>query len=398
MGRNQVTLTFAGDAEKLTKAFQKVQTEAKDTETAIKTMGDGTGRAFDGFRNRAARASDGLDRISDSADRSEQRIVGMRDGITGTKDLMEGWRTGSMELVLTGFADLASSVANFAGPVLGRLAAATGLTTLATKAQAAAQTVLNAVMNANPYVKVALVLAALAAAVVVAYQRSETFRSIVKAAFDAVAGAAERVKDAGQAVLDKLLALYNSPAANAVKSLLTGAFNGAANAVESVRDAVGAVMDKVEAASKNKAAQLLKDAFVKYFTLMLTPIRLVATAIDGVIGKIQWAIDKLSALRNMLHTKVDQKKVQERLYGGTIPGRNANGGLITSRQLSYVGEQGPELILPLNRPTRARQLMDQAGIGGQVVINVNGATVRDQSDIDRLAMAIGQRVAMAGAF
>jgi hypothetical protein len=49
-----------------------------------------------------------------------------------------------------------------------------------------AQWALNAAMAANPFVLVALLLAALVAGLVIAYQRSTTFRNIVNAAFNAV--------------------------------------------------------------------------------------------------------------------------------------------------------------------------------------------------------------------
>lgn len=56
----------------------------------------------------------------------------------------------------------------------------------ATRVWAAAQAALNLVMRANPFILVATLLVALGAALVLAYQRSETFRNIVNGAFNAV--------------------------------------------------------------------------------------------------------------------------------------------------------------------------------------------------------------------
>jgi hypothetical protein len=56
----------------------------------------------------------------------------------------------------------------------------------ATRAWAAAQLIFNAVMAANPIGIVIALIIALAAAVVIAYQKSETFRSIVQAVWSAV--------------------------------------------------------------------------------------------------------------------------------------------------------------------------------------------------------------------
>lgn len=65
------------------------------------------------------------------------------------------------------------------------------ITTALTKAWAAVQLLLNAVLTANPIGLVIVALVALAAGLVVAYQRSETFRQIVQAALAAVRSAAQ---------------------------------------------------------------------------------------------------------------------------------------------------------------------------------------------------------------
>lgn len=67
--------------------------------------------------------------------------------------------------------------------------------TVASKAMAAAQWALNAAMSANPIGLVVLAIVALVAIFVVAYKKSETFRSIVTGAFSAVKDAAGAVKD-----------------------------------------------------------------------------------------------------------------------------------------------------------------------------------------------------------
>lgn len=65
----------------------------------------------------------------------------------------------------------------------------TKVTTFFTNAWAVAQGILNAVMALNPFVLVAIALAALVAGIIVAYNKSETFRNIVQAAFKAVGNA-----------------------------------------------------------------------------------------------------------------------------------------------------------------------------------------------------------------
>ncbi|MGW6754531.1 phage tail tape measure protein [Streptomyces sp. NPDC055006] len=62
--------------------------------------------------------------------------------------------------------------------------------TLITQGWAAAQALLNAIMNLNPFVLVAIAIAALVAAIIMAYKHSETFRAIVQAAWDGIKTAA----------------------------------------------------------------------------------------------------------------------------------------------------------------------------------------------------------------
>lgn len=62
--------------------------------------------------------------------------------------------------------------------------------TAVTNGFAIAQGLLNAVMALNPFVLVAIALVALGAALVIAYKKSETFRTIVQAAFKAISVAA----------------------------------------------------------------------------------------------------------------------------------------------------------------------------------------------------------------
>jgi hypothetical protein len=53
--------------------------------------------------------------------------------------------------------------------------------------------------------------------------------------------------------------------------------------------------------------------------------------------------------------------------------RFAQGGVVSSPTVGVFGEAGPEAIIPLNKPARAAQVMQQAGLAaGQTVINYNG--------------------------
>lgn len=164
-GGNTVELKFAGDARSLNRTFDDVGKHSKD-------MAEDVGRS-----GRDVKGS--IETMADGADRGEQRIIGLRDAFTGTGDVMQGFASGNIVQVLTGFADLASSVANFAGPVIAKLLEKIGLVTIATEAETGAQVGLNTAMSLNPIGIVVIALAALAAGFFIAYQKSETFRNAV---------------------------------------------------------------------------------------------------------------------------------------------------------------------------------------------------------------------------
>lgn len=99
MGKNQVTLTFAGETKDIESSFDKVGRSAK-------RMGDDTSSSFD--------------RVGDSADRLDTRAMGFRDTMTGVEDtsrgfseIMKGNVFDGVLLLGMGVGDLASGVANF---------------------------------------------------------------------------------------------------------------------------------------------------------------------------------------------------------------------------------------------------------------------------------------------
>lgn len=100
-----------------------------------------------------------------------------------TAILTAATRTSSLALVRQRVVTVAATAASKAARV-------------ATVAWAVAQKVLNAVLRSNPIGIVITLLAALAAGLVTAYRKSETFRRIVDGAFRAVAGAVRWVVDA----------------------------------------------------------------------------------------------------------------------------------------------------------------------------------------------------------
>ena len=66
--------------------------------------------------------------------------------------------------------------------------------------------------------------------------------------------------------------------------------------------------------------------------------------------------------------------------GGGLSG-HALGGVFTRPTYGLFGEDGPEAIVPLSKPARAREVMQEAGIGGNT-IHIGNITIADHNITD----------------
>lgn len=128
----------------------------------------------------------------------------------------------------------------------------------------AAQWLLNAAVTANPIGIVVVALAALAAAIVVAWTKSETFRRIVTGAFDAVKNAAGAVLDFFRTHWKTIAVLISGPFAPivllatdafGVRSALVGAFGAVKQAVGGIVDDIAGFFQKLPGRIKTFATQ-----------------------------------------------------------------------------------------------------------------------------------------------
>jgi phage-related protein len=212
-----VTVTLAGDESKLTQAFDKVgqssEQMADKVDKSAKSMDD-TGSSLDG--------------LGESTDAAEGKFQGFADTLTGTQDIMTGFREGDIVGMATGFADLAGGLTEFVVPALASFASFLGGP-------------LRAAMTFISSHPLLIVLGLLVVAFVTLWTTSETFRNIVIGVFNAVAGfiknvfggAINWIKGAWDAVIGWFGALPGriGGALGALGSIISGVFKGALNVV-----------------------------------------------------------------------------------------------------------------------------------------------------------------------
>lgn len=220
---NTVALNFAGDSSALEKTFSNVSSAANkvgsdfaSVEGKAKSFGsaaDGVGGAVGGMESKFAGTADLLDGLGGAFGLPTEAATGLMRSfgdLSGGFEVVQGFLTGGV-----------GKLKNFASAIVHSSAV--------TKAWSGVQAAFNAVMALNPAILIVGAIIALGVALVVAYQKSETFRDIVHGAFDKVKRIASSVVDfftsipekigaVGGAILDVILWPYKT-AFNAIAKL-----------------------------------------------------------------------------------------------------------------------------------------------------------------------------------
>ena len=238
-----------------------------------------------------------MDTVGDNA---QGKIDSLKRGFEGWTQSMAS-SNGPLGLVTTGMMTFGGTALTMGGSIgqivagLGTLngalilekaqlvasTAAKGIAAAATGVWTGAQWLLNAALTANPIGIVIVVIAALVAAIVIAYKNSETFRNIVQAAMKGVVQAWDWVWEKAKAVFSWLGGAYQS-----VKGFIT---NPVSSAVKSVVGFFGDVITRVK-----QIPGQITGAFSSAGSLLSGIGRKI---IDGLINGIQ---DKFNALRSKL--------------------------------------------------------------------------------------------------
>ena len=353
--KNQVTLTFAGDHDKLTKSFEEVGESAKKMEGKVEDAGKG------------------FDRVGDATDALDTKAMGFRDTVTGVQDSVQGFgrilkgdlSADALVTAGAGVGDLASGFTNLLVPAMGSAvswlgktkvgmlakAAAAKVVTAATKVWAAGQWLLNAALTANPIGLVIVAIVALVAIVIIAYKKSETVRNSVHGAFRAVGAAARWLGDR---------------------------FSDWWGRVRSILDRVGGAFRGLPGR--------IRSAFGGLFNIITWPFRtafnFVATAWNNTVGRLRWSVP--SWVPVIGGNSLSAPTLPRFHTGGRVPGApgsemlavleagetvipTGGGGMavtVTAGHGSAVEQSVADLVLHLIR-TGALQL--RTGPGGAVV-------------------------------
>lgn len=252
--------------------------------------------------------------------------------------------------------------------------------TAASKVWAAVQWLLNAAMSANPIALVVIAIAALVAGIIIAYKHSETFRDIVKGAFEAVGKAGtwlwdHALRPAFKLIVDMWMTVVGVLVHGAATAFgwvpgIGPKLRAAAAKFDELRDHVNNALDGIKSPKE---------------------IRFTTPGADA-------AVKKLAALR-WQQDHIDPT-VTVRAYTRAVKaGHNAAGTSSWRGGLTWVGENGPELIdlqqgAAVYSNAKSRQIADRYGsaMGGQhIQVDVHPAPGMDE---EALGVKTARRLSM----
>lgn len=258
--------------------------------------------------------------------------------------------------------------------------------TVAQKAMAAAQWLLNAAMSANPIGLIIIGIAALIAIVALLWKKSKTFREFIMKMW--------------QTIKTKLLAIWNT-----LKTAALTVWNGIKNnIINPIKNAWKTVKDKFTALKtwlkekwegiKTTAKEVwngIKKKITAPITAAKDALKKIIKKIKGLfpinVGKLikfllpKIGVKKGSGKKNVLGYNVNWKNGG----GGGGKSKHAKGGIFnratllpTANAVHEVGERGPEAILPLNslwaEMGKMMNSMADSIVNGVVMANRLGAS------------------------
>jgi hypothetical protein len=292
---NEVDLAIrlTADASDAASAFDQVGSAAGDMASDV----DAASRKADQASGRLDKVGDSADNLDDKAGRATASLGALSAGfeLAGMEEYAGGMQSAAMATDFLSGAGMGLklildlqivSSARAKAATLAH-AAAERARSVATKAAAAAQWLMNVAMSANPIGLIIVAVIALVAGFVLLYKRSEKFRAIVqtvakvatihirtviKIVLELVKWLRDALPAAWEAVKTRAVAVWDA-IRDRVASVFTGIRDKASTALSWVRDRFAWMRDKLRP---------ITDA--------------IENAIEAAFAPIEWAIDKVQDL------------------------------------------------------------------------------------------------------
>jgi phage-related protein len=270
----------------------------KPVKIAILTDARDSVRGFDKAGDAAKETGAKFDSVAESSDRVASKGAQAAGALSGLGDLVGGkfgaaMQTGGIAMqAAADSGDLLNVITESAivrkikdTAVTAAQTTATVAKSAADKAATATQWALNAAMSANPIALVVIALAALVAAIVIAYQKSDRFRAIVDGAFNAVRNVVTGTVGAVVGFVRQHWPL--------LLAILTGPFGLAVLAIARNRDRIVEIIQNV----RDRVTGIFAGAGDWLFGAGKAIIRGLIDGIENMVGKLK---DKLGSITDLI--------------------------------------------------------------------------------------------------
>lgn len=225
------------------------------------------------------------------------------------------------------------------------------------------------------------------------------YRTVVLTIWNVIRTAAETafniIRSVWQAVMSAVQA-----AVNGAKAVITGVWTAIRAAAELAFGVVSSAWDTMTGAIST-AIETAKDLILGVFTTIKdTAERIfsgigsfVSSVFDGAVGAVKSGLNVAIGLLNGLI------RAANRIPFVNIPEIRplADGAIVRNPMLAMIGEAGSEAVIPLTRPNRAMQLMEESGLANMVrgkgggmsaAVNIENATFVDPVDVEKMAQKV----------
>jgi len=373
MGAGPVKVSVLADTSDLKKAtaaangdLEEIAATAQKAGAKMESAFSGVAEGSDHMASKGSQAAGALSGLGGLAGMAGGKLGALGTGMTVAGTAAQALAdSGDLLNVVTESTIVKSALAKVQ---IAAQTAATVAANVATKTWTAGQWLLNAALEANPIGLVIAAIAALAAGIVLAYKKSDTFRSIVNGAFNAVKNTVSTVWDKISGILSKFKSGISAvgDTAGALKRTISDDFDGIWNKISSLPGKVTGLADDMLKAGKGLASNLVSGI----------------KSIGGDAGSIATSIvnkviDFLnSILPHSLNTHIPGVGTVNLIPNIT---HLANGGITTGPTMALIGDNpgGREAVIPLDKYPNA------LGGGNTYYLTVNAPVGSSSAEIGR---------------
>ena len=215
----------------------------------------------------------------------------------------------------------------------------------------------------------------------------------IKGVLDTFAGIFRTVwralSEAFKVIVDAITSAW-SAAMGLLRSIVEPIVGAITKAFETFWGVVSGIFSSIESTGRTIFGAL-RDFAVGAFDAIVGGIK---SAVNGVLSGIESGLNfGVRAINTLIRSANRVPGVNISEVGGVTLPRLANGAIINRATIAQIGEAGPEAVIPISRPGRAMQLMEQSGLADMVrqsgsAVTIQNANFVNGTDADLVAQKV----------